>query len=519
MYKILVADDEVVEIKAIKYIINKSMANMFEVFEASNGKELVEKAFHIKPDIIIVDIKMPGINGLEAIAMIKETLPKCRVVVMSAYNYFTFAKEALSLKVDEFLMKPVPADTMIKCFKKLIDLIEINRINEIKNEEMNLKLNNLTHYMEEELIMLFNSGEVKESLVEEFFNVLNVNYKSFMFLAIEICENNDDVNENFKKKVYSEIEKRLKKQCKYTLKNIVCNQFFILLVFDIDISKNSINDILFDTIEEIKKEFNTNLIIGISDYCNLISDISKSFFQAKISLKQNKKENITKYGECDNDKFANYPLINEKKLIKEFILCNKEEVLEIYDELVNWIVNNSDNLDKIKEIIYEILHSTIREAALELKYMDFYRDLQSYKENLFSLDTKTEIRTYSKMFLKEKIKEFIEHKKLNSISFSFLIKEFINKNYSSDITLENVSKVFKISPYYLSKIFKKEEKINFIDYLTEFRMKKACEFLKLSKNNVKEVCYLVGYNDPNYFTKVFKRICGETPSSYRKNNL
>ena len=99
------------------------------------------------------------------------------------------------------------------------------------------------------------------------------------------------------------------------------------------------------------------------------------------------------------------------------------------------------------------------------------------------------------------------------------IYKFINKNYSSDISLVNTSKIFNISPYYLSKVFKKEENINFIDYLTEFRIRKACEFLKSPTNNVKEVCYLVGYNDPNYFTKVFKRICGETPSSYRRNNL
>ena len=97
--------------------------------------------------------------------------------------------------------------------------------------------------------------------------------------------------------------------------------------------------------------------------------------------------------------------------------------------------------------------------------------------------------------------------------------EYMERNYQKDLSLEDVARFIQISPFYLSKIFKKEIGENFIDYLTGIRIQKAKEFLANPLLTIKDICYQVGYKDPNYFARVFKKTCGITPTEYQAKNL
>jgi len=120
MFQLLIADDEYIEREALKSIINRNFQNSFTIVEASNGLEAVKQAKSLDPDIIFIDIKMPGQSGIEAVRQIREFLPDADIVMITAYDYFDYAKEAISLKVSEFLIKPIDVKSVITLVDTLI---------------------------------------------------------------------------------------------------------------------------------------------------------------------------------------------------------------------------------------------------------------------------------------------------------------------------------------------------------------------------------------------------------------
>ena len=114
----------------------------------------------------------------------------------------------------------------------------------------------------------------------------------------------------------------------------------------------------------------------------------------------------------------------------------------------------------------------------------------------------------------------VESKKQeSSLSMVEKAKEYMQENYAKDLSLDDVSKTVNISPYYFSKLFKEEEGRNFIDYLTEIRIDKAKELLMDKNLSMKEICAAVGYSDPNYFSRSFKKNVGVTPTEYREGKV
>ena len=110
MYTLLIADDEGLEREALRYIIQRGNERIDRIIEAANGREAVESARSQEPDIAILDIKMPGTNGVEAARKIKEFLPSCRIIFLTAFDTFDYAREALRLGAEDFLVKPVEDD-------------------------------------------------------------------------------------------------------------------------------------------------------------------------------------------------------------------------------------------------------------------------------------------------------------------------------------------------------------------------------------------------------------------------
>ena len=121
MYKLLIADDEQLEREAIRFIVDENFPGVFEVCEAANGREALEIAHSFIPDLIFLDIKMPGINGLQTATQIKGILPDCRIIIVTAYHYFNYAKEALSLGVTDYITKPAPVETVVSTVERVID--------------------------------------------------------------------------------------------------------------------------------------------------------------------------------------------------------------------------------------------------------------------------------------------------------------------------------------------------------------------------------------------------------------
>jgi two-component system, response regulator YesN len=414
MYKLLIADDEMIERQAIQYVIDGNFPKIFETKEACNGREALETASDFKPDIIFFDIKMPGINGLEAAGRIHEFLPECRIVLMSAYSYFNYVQEALTLGADDYITKPAPVFKIVAILKKIISSLNESTYKKDKEKEINEKLKHVTECLEKELLVLIASGDISKSAIDNYFELLDIKCEAYLCGVIHVTSeiSSCTIDNN---KILIILKQEINWKGYKSFIQFIDNEIYLLLFIDHNMNQNDYmsfsSKLLAEINEEVNRKININLSIGIGSMCCQISDIYKSFLQAKTILKNS----------------------------------------GMIDVVTNYTDINETNVGKSNSLIKRVI-------------------------------------------------------------------DFIEENYDKDITLENTSEKFRMSPFYLSKFFKQESGENFIDYLTLIRVNKAKEFLSDPVNNVKDVCYMVGYNDPNYFTRVFKKKCGTTPSDYRRKS-
>lgn len=136
MFRLLLVEDEYIEREAMKHIIGQRFNEKFEIKEATNGLDAIERARTFKPDIIFLDIKMPGCSGIEVARSIREFLPEANMVFITAYDYFDYAKEAISLRVDEFLLKPVDVDEVCRYVEKIVRKLKEEQLQHTYTEKI-----------------------------------------------------------------------------------------------------------------------------------------------------------------------------------------------------------------------------------------------------------------------------------------------------------------------------------------------------------------------------------------------
>jgi two-component system, response regulator YesN len=355
MYKLLIVDDEHIEREALKYVVSRECPHVKVVDAAINGQDAIEKVKQHLPNILFMDIKMPGISGLEAAKEIKEIHPGCQIIFISAFDYFHYAQKAIEVGAIDFILKPVSNEQLVDSINRAINLLDE-------------KVNNLS-----------------------------------------------------------------------------------------------------------------------SDPINLPNDFEDRRKELPI-----------------------YPLEKEKRLCQNIVKDDEAGAVQLIDELFEWIVQTSFDIGEIKTKTYSLL-VTVNRTILQDTI-----DMQSrYYDRLQTAGTMDGIRLITKKIVSEMKSEL----NLQQTDQTGLLIEktckYINANYMKEIRLEEMAEMVNYSSHYFSKMFKLYKKKNFIDYVTSVRVAKAKELLSGSQLTIREVGSLVGYEDQNYFTRVFKRMENMTPSEYR----
>lgn len=419
MLKILIADDEKYERDSVVTIIEENFKEKLSVSEARNGREAIEVAEQVRPEIVIMDIKMPGINGIKAIEEIKKNAPSTYFIMLTAYDYFDFAVEAVKLNVREYLLKPFGRTELISKINDAIKSVEkekAKRKNDIENEE---KINNLIGILENELSYSIISNTLDSIDSNMYMNYLNLNLNSGFAISIKILKDlEEDVRSVLKRRVGQYINEFLKLRYKSigTFRFIENLVYFIQIENYYDRNEEIIENIKIanDIKREVERYFNLSIKIGIGNCYNGISFMNKSYGEASRAVNFNSESGIIH-------------------------------------------INNINLNDYNKN-----------------------QNIENGKAKLFKR-----------------------------------VEQYIISNIKEELDLESIANNFNLSPYYFSRSFKETMGCNLSDYINSVRIKKAKELLKKNEMSIKEIGYEVGYSDPNYFSKVFKKYEGYTPTVYK----
>jgi len=352
MYKILLVDDESLEREALKIMLEQFKDQVTIVGEAGNGREAIELDEKLDPDIIFMDIKMPGIDGIKASEIIKIKNENKIIIVLTAYDDFHLIRKALTLGVNDYILKPVKSDNLLKALTVQINNLKINK-NKIKEKEL-------------------------------------------LLMDKIICEEENEAR---------------------TLLNSIIESYIIASNENID------------------------------------------YFRQKIQLLIERMIKV-----ASKFRFRHNKWINEEEYFHK--------------------LKSLEDIESISAYIHEALTlilGTMIESNIEIK-----------ENNIKKLN-------HSNRVLEPALK-------------------YIKENYREEMFLEKVASISNVSPYYFSKLFKKEMGMNFVAYVTKYKIEKAKEMLKNTDIQIVDIAAELGYYECGYFTKIFKKIEGITPTNYRNKN-
>ncbi len=354
-----------------------------------------------------------------------------------------------------------------------------------------------------------------------FQKVLDIKDNGFVIL-LEIPEQSkvNSVNDPFDEISLHNFIKSLLKNRNCTIGPMITRRISILISEDTVVSDQVHQEesvaMCTDLVQAIKEHFHISVTIGIGSIQN-INSIYTSFIDSMACLYYNLDGQIAyhlnlKEKECDTQ--FDY-LETEKRLI-ESVRLRKPEAYDYFGLIMEWIrpFNDEAKRNKIFEILALANHALQLDSQSETKFFNYSEYIKKFME----LEGDQLIELAYQSFIQ--ITSYV--KPQTSIDYSNHVvkatREYLENHYADDISLEDMAEQVNISPQYFSKLIKKTTGFNFIDWLSMLRVKKAKELLTNSNLNVKEVCFMVGYKDPNYFSRIFKKRIGITPSEYVKTS-
>lgn len=530
MYRILIVDDEELIRKGIAAKIKYNNFDICEVYEAGDGREALQIIAAKQPHIIITDIRMPHMDGIELIRQTKEVYPDIKFIIISGYAEFSYAEQALNMGVSGYILKPIGNDDFVKSMTRVLnDLDNEKKIKEVNNDKEMLKeyYDNLS--LEQKLNQIFHSVKKENNIKNTIENVElnNIDVNSKYALSIVNIDGSSYYQSDFKYQdlellkfgltnIFSEIDTECTKFIINNMKDK--NQILILFAHPVkNILKINSDRFLIEAYNKATKYLNISMTCGLSGIEDILdSELyrqAKEAFDLRIIYGSNR---IYKY---ESTMFNSNFVVpqNEIKLLQKCI--------ERYDIGNIEIILNDIFSDKnfkgmsgayVRFIWLEITNMLIKVCSeLNLEIGNTLGSILLSEEVLDRFDSISEIISYLYTTIVDifNLENVVDMNSKNKIKMAV---QYIEQHYQEEISVNDLAYKFAINPNYFSTIFKKEKGHTVINYLTDVRISNACRLLTETQASVVDIAKSVGYEDPQYFYRVFRKIIGKTPLEYRK---
>ena len=528
MYKIMLADDEGIVIDSLKFVIGKEFGDTCEIEYAKTGRGVIELAEHFRPDIAIMDIQMPGINGIEAMKEIRRTNDKVIFIVMSAYDTFDYAKEAMKLGVQDYITKPMDKRRIVEVLRKSMERVDRERRRRSDDLKIKEKLETVVPILENGLIynLLFQQPERED--IENYRTLLGLDQSYFYMLALVFGEENEGnhmtnvVGSSVRmQKFYKDVREFVKEEFSCVIGSAMANKIAVLVPYEqkqMDYNgRIALIEQARELVRRIRKRLDIQLRIGIGGVGEL-HEMSRSYEDALKAMSQ--AEGSVVHADdlqlhCAYE--ADYPTHLEKQLFGYVEKGDTNGAMAAAKSFYDWMQeSNGTNLMDIRLKILEFVLWAEKIAYGEGGKVYHFHERHDYLPAVMEQSDSGELQNWFLTKISAACQEVAGSRKHKFEGTIEQARDFINKNYKKDISLTDVSRQVDVSPYYFSKIFKDETGENFVEYLTNIRIEKAKELLLETEYSMKEICAQVGYSDPNYFSRAFKKKVGVTPTEFKE---
>lgn len=522
--KVIIADDEILICNLLTRIIRFDDLNLKLVGVANDGEALLNMIVQKRPDIVLTDIYMPKIDGLEVVKHVRQTGQKCAFIIVSGYRQFEYAYNALKYDVFDFILKPIEEQEINKTLKKVAADIRQSNAPGVSGNVEALRRYFISTVLDHAAASSLEIEAVNRDYLTEF--------KTGLFRAL-ICkidyDNDFDLMPENMSTLYDKIEELIRKKLE-----AFCNDILFERRFDgLHVFVN------------YPEQYDKQMTVSLGDIYRDATDTTSLFGGMRITVcSSTSKDSLSQVPRAREEACTaawtrrfinNNGVVFYKKTAPEF----EEPYRSDFVDLEQRIRQACETLNVIAFMgcideffafpIDVLLHEKARMFCNDLIHNFFeihQRVIQSFAEPeeiktelLYTIHRMTTAYKYKNALkcqfkkLFEEIENYAEKQNKRPIRMAI---QYVEQNYENKMDLNSVAEYVKLSPVYFSHIFKKETGENFTDYLNGYRIKMAKQLLKNSNLSVKEISAKVGFQDPQYFSKLFKKTAGLKPVEYRK---
>lgn len=533
---VFIVDDEIYIVEMLRTIIDWNKYNLKCCGTAYDGLLAFEKIMLLKPDIVIVDIRLPGMNGLELIEKCILEGIRTKYIVISGYSQFEFAQTAMKYGVREYILKPIKQeeieDALVHTKLQIENETQYDP-NSIQSEKNNDKKYNVSL---NGFLYDFKRKRINLSSIEEINNRYSFHMKSglFQLLCIKLDYlDADSIGQNIvhEEKILNEIVEHTIHAIQNNCYEIIVEGQPLICNMVINFSPANAHQIASELVycmesiaEDLKKQggYRVTLIKGIT--VNNLFEIGNQFesfehvFVQRICKPSHLILEMMDYVESSEQDvmltMEDYHLI--KSTVKN---CNIESLRECLNMIIAvYMLKCNENATALWGICYQIQAAVLNEIS-QMQRNQVIR----YSENEFELGerlkhcaTKKVLQRAFENCMIEQAKAYISQIGKNSNDTFYQIDKYIAKHYAEKIMLKDLADVVHMNTCYLSMYFKRHIGVSVVDYINSFRIEKAKELLLTTNESVLSISELVGFSDSKYFAKVFRKLTHISPSDFRK---
>lgn len=529
MYRILIADDEEQIREGIIKKIDWEKIGYTIVGSAENGLDALEKAEHLRPDVVMTDIKMPFMGGLELGEKLRAAMPTVKLIIFSGFDEFEYAQQAIKLHAAEYILKPINAEELTETLKRI--KLQIDReVSEKRNVEVLKKQyeESLPAMREQFLTDLIENKVAKDQIRAKAgqFNInLNADGWAVALLRVDATEKTAQVLQGKQELVpillKCTMEEELKGYCSFV--DILMGDC-VMVIAEINAEKGILP--LVNRMNQICKSacrvLGTKVMAGISTMAKSLYQLQHYYQEAQSALEYSAvmggdKAIYIADIEPDTSVKVEFDEHDENEIINAIKLGNQQEITDKIGAL----------FEQFREVVlplgqYQIFLLEMMTALLKLLHAYKIDEAGIFGESCTLVQAVSKLHTPEEMKLWctdvcVKISESIERERVDSTKLlTRNAEQYIREHYSDpDTSVENLCSYLHVSPAYFSTVFKRESGMSFVSYLTDVRLQKAMELLNVTDDKTYIIAQKVGYTEPNYFSYVFKKKFGVSPSKYR----
>lgn len=525
-YTVLVVDDEQEQRRALVERVDWLSAGFEVIGEAENGVEALDMLESLEPDLILTDIRMPMISGLELAARVRELRPATQMVVLSGYDSFEYAQTAMNYNIISYLLKPISPDEMSE---------ELFKIHRRMDERLSIVITAPDRGVKEQLrelsvdnflipLMLGSNeeqpddGELFKTAAELGIIKEGIDNPRFCVLVTKF-KNSDGVTRT--EKSHADFLDSVISRYMHSESFILYGRAVTLAVTDGAGELSNLMELpLLEIVQTAKRLLNQTCTIGVSREFSALSGCSGAYFQAIAARRYTSDgagevrfiNDQERDGELEIDRAEK----SASKLEQLLKVGDDEQLKEFIDGLYesNTPENASLLVMQIIATVYRVVSSASEKSAVSELFSSnpFFARITSYSsENVMKNELISFCRDARTLISRSQRRE--------TEILCDRVVQIIDERYSDEeLSLTGVSNELNVSPNYLSALIKKHKKKNFVTLLTERRMKAAHDMLVCTNMKVLEISEKCGYSDQHYFSYCFKRFYGNSPNRIRNDN-